>query len=108
MDRPDIRGGEVGGCLGDIIGTLAGTLGAEGVDRKAGGGDSKWMSLSDTRAHCSMPSDARTQCPLQVVSNTLQNILAFFWFTYELEYKTRILTKLHAEVNRILVNVGKA
>ena len=85
MDRPDIRGGEVGGCLGDIIGTLAGTLGAEGVDRKAGGGDSKWMSLSDTRAHCSMPSDARTQCPLQVVSNTLQNILAFFWFTYELE-----------------------
>ena len=32
---------------------------------------------------------------------------SLFWFMYELEYKTRILTKLHAEVNRILVNVGK-
>ena len=31
---------------------------------------------------------------------------SLFWFTYELEYKT--LKKLHAEVNRILVNVGKA
>ena len=48
---PDIRREEVGGHLGDVIGTLAGTLGAEGVDSKAGGGDSKWMSLSDTRAH---------------------------------------------------------
>ena len=35
----------------DVIGTLAGTLGAEGVDRKTGGGVSKWMSLSDARAH---------------------------------------------------------
>ena len=34
----------------DVIGTLAGTLGAEGVDRKTGGGVSKWMSLSDARA----------------------------------------------------------
>ena len=48
---PDIRREEVGGHLGDVIGTLARTLGAEGVDSKAGGGDSKWMSLSDTRAH---------------------------------------------------------
>ena len=47
----DIRRVEVGGHLGDVIGTLAGTLGAEGVDSKAGGGDSKWMSLSDTRTH---------------------------------------------------------
>ena len=92
MDRPDIRGGEVGGCLGDIIGTLAGTLGAEGVDRKAGGGDSKWMSLSDTRAHCSMPSDARTQCPLQVFSiQHTAKYFCFFWFTYEMEYTMRIL-----------------
>ena len=57
---PDIRREEVGGHLGDVIGTLAGTLGAEGVDSKAGGGDSKWMSLSDTRTHCPKPTHTHT------------------------------------------------
>ena len=56
----DIRRVEVGGHLGDVIGTLAGTLGAEGVDSKAGGGDSKWMSLSDTRTQCPKRTQTHT------------------------------------------------
>ena len=106
MDRPDIRGGEVGGCLGDIIGTLAGTLRAEGVDRKAGGGDSKWMSLSDTRTLLNAFRRTHTVSIASSIQHTAK-YFSPFWFTYQLEYKTRIHTKLHAGVNRILVNVGK-
>ena len=67
---PDIRREEVGGHLGDVIGTLAGTLGAEGVDSKAGGGDSKWMSLSDTRAHSLSKAHTHKQTHTRTEKNT--------------------------------------
>ena len=71
----DIRREEVGGHLGDVIGTLAGTLGAEGVDRKAGGGDSKWMSLSDTRAQCPKPTHTHKHTYIYTHKHTEEGIL---------------------------------